>query len=70
MEKAKLFEYAIIWHPTEKQVRDEDAKAKVIVPPSTMLASSDKQVGMKASMSIPVEYKDDIDQLQIVIRPF
>lgn len=29
MSTAKLFQYAILWHPTEKQVKDEGLKSKV-----------------------------------------
>jgi hypothetical protein len=31
MANSKLFQYAILWHPTEKQVKDEGLKSKVLV---------------------------------------
>lgn len=70
MLKSKLFQYAIIWHPTEKQVKDEGAKSKLVKPLDTILATDDKSVLMTAAMSIPTEYKDQLEQVEIVVRPF
>jgi len=70
MSKSKLFQYAIIWHPTEKQVKDEGTKSKLAKELTTILATDEKAVLMTASMNIPVEYKDQLDQVEIVVRPF
>ena len=70
MKESKLFQYAIIWHPTEKQVKDDGAKSKLVKELSTILASDDKSVLMSAAMDIPAEYKDQLDQVEIVVRPF
>lgn len=70
MVRPKLFQYAVIWHPTEKQIKDEDKKSKVVVEPKIVLANDDKQAGMIAVMSIPEEFKNQLDQLDIAVRPF
>jgi hypothetical protein len=70
MSKSKLFQYAIIWHPTEKQVKDDGAKSKLVKALDTILATDDKSVLMTAAMNIPAEYKDQLDQVEIVVRPF
>jgi len=70
MTKSKLFQYAIIWHPTEKQVKDDGAKSKLVKALDTILATDDKSVLMTAAMNIPAEYKDQLDQVEIVVRPF
>ena len=70
MQKSKLFQYAIIWHPTEKQVKDDGAKSKLIKEISIILATDDKSVLMSAAMDIPADYKDQLDQVEIVVRPF
>jgi hypothetical protein len=70
MSKSKLFQYAIIWHPTEKQVKDDGAKSKLVKALDTILATDDKSVLMTAAMNIPTEYKDQLDQVEIVVRPF
>jgi hypothetical protein len=68
--KQKLFQYAILWHPTEKQVKDEGFKSKVLIEPKTILASDQNAAGMAAAMEIPSEYKGQLDQIEIAIRPF
>lgn len=68
--KSTLFQYAILWHPTEKQVKEEGAKAKVLVELTTILASDQQSVMMTAAMNIPNEYKEQLDQIDIAIRPF
>lgn len=70
MSKSKLFQYAIIWHPTEKQVKDEGAKSEIIQELTTTLAVDQQGVMMTAAMSIPAKYKDELDQIEIAIRPF
>jgi hypothetical protein len=70
MSKSKLFQYAIIWHPTEKQVKDDGTKSKLVKELTTILATDEKAVLMTASMNIPVEYKEQLDQVEIVVRPF
>ena len=70
MSKSKLFQYAIIWHPTEKQVKDDGAKSKLVKALDTILATDDKSVLMTAAMNIPAEYKEQLDQVEIVVRPF
>ncbi len=69
MSKATLYEYAIIWNPTKKQAEDGD-KAKILVKPTTALADDGSKVLMTASMAIPDQYKEDLDQIDIVVRPF
>lgn len=68
--KQKLFQYAVLWHPTEKQVKDEGLKSKVIVEPKTVLAPDQNAANMAAVMEIPLDYKNQLDQIEIAIRPF
>lgn len=69
MARGKLFEYAVVHHPVVK--KDEEPKKSVIVTDVTrVLASSDQEVGMIAARSIPEEYLDRLDQVEIIIRPF
>lgn len=70
MSKSKLFQYAIIWHPTEKQVKEDGAKSKLVKALDTILAIDEKSVLMTAAMNIPSEYKDQLEQVEIVVRPF
>lgn len=70
MTKAKLFQYVIIWNPTEKQVKEENLKPKIIVDVTDILSDNDNSVRMSAAMNIPSEYKDQLDQIDIAVRPF
>ena len=69
MSKAKLFQYAVIWNPSEAQ-EEEGKKATLIVELTTVLASNEKSIGLKAAKAIPDEYDEELDQIDIVIKPF
>lgn len=70
MNKSRLFQYAVLWHPTEKQVKEEGLKSKLLVDMTTVLAADQQSVTMSAAMAIPTEYKDQLDQIEIAVRPF
>ena len=70
---AKLFEFAVLYHP--KVVRDAlgnetQGPDKIISEPVFTLAKDDKEVAMRAARTIPEDYLDKLDQVEIVIRPF
>ena len=66
----QLFQYAVIFNPSEKQVKEESLESKLIVEMQTVLAKDQNEVTMMAAMAIPQEYKDKLSQIQIVVRPF
>jgi len=70
MSTPKLFQYAILWHPTKKQVEDESKKSCVLVQPTTILSTDSNSAAITAPMSIPQEYKDQIDQIEVCVKPF
>jgi len=69
MSKSVLFQYAIIWNPTADQAK-EGKKAKVVKDIQTILAASADKVTLLAAREIPEEYLDEMDQLDIAVRPF
>ena len=69
MEKKQLFQYAVIWHPTEKEAK-EGEESKFLVELQTVLAKDQTELAMKAAMDIPKDYKNKLSQVQIVVRPF
>lgn len=69
MARSKLFQYAILWHPTEKQEK-EGQKTTVVVEPKIILAPDLNAAGMMAAMEIPADKKGEVDQLEIAMRPF
>lgn len=70
MPNPKLFQYAILWHPTEKQIKDEGLKSKVLVEQKTILSQDQNGAAMAAAMEIPSDKKSELDQIEIVLRPF
>lgn len=70
---AKLFEYAAIYNPKptkDAQGNDTTPKSVLVISPTTVLAKSDKEVGVLAARAIPEEYTDRLEEVEIVVRPF
>lgn len=70
MDKLKLFQYAIIWHPTEMQVKDNGSKSIILVQPTILLAKDLSSAQLAAAMEIPIDKKAELDQIEIALRPF
>lgn len=69
IRKPQLFEYAVVWHPTEQQTKDGQ-KSKVIVEPKVVLAMDNNGAAIIAARAIGSEYIDQLDQVEVAIRPF
>lgn len=69
MSKMKLFQYVIIFEPTDKEIK-EGVKAKVVKDITNVLSAEEKNVAILAAREIPVEYLDKLEQINIAIRPF
>lgn len=67
MPNLKLYQYAILLHPAKD---DKKGKTKLIVEPTTVLAASDNVAQMMAVKSIPEQYADQLEDIDIAIRPF
>lgn len=65
----KLFQYAIYWLPTEKQIK-EGQKEKIIKDITSILAADDKTANILVAKQIPDEYDNQLDQVTIALRPF
>ena len=73
MAKQQIFEYAILYHPTEK--KDSDGNiikriSEVVVPMSSVLASNEKEAMMLIARMIPEKFLSDLDCIEIALRPF
>jgi hypothetical protein len=66
----QLFEYAII--KDEKLNKDGEViePAAILVEPKFVLAKDEKQMAIIASKAISDDDMDDLDRIQIVVRPF
>lgn len=69
----KLFEFAVIYVPSEAQDSTQASTAKkptILVKPDVVLAKDAESVKLKAARMIPVEFEDELHNVQIVVRPF
>ncbi len=67
--KSKLFTYALIWHPTDEEAKN-GKKSVIIKDPTHFLAKDEKTASLQVAMEIPAEYKDKLDQVEIVLSSF
>ena len=74
MAKGKLFEYAVLYHPPETKDAAgnpiENKKSILVKEPTRVVAVSEPEVAMLAAKSIPDEYNDKLEHVEIVVRPF
>lgn len=69
----KLFEYAVIfteWLSKEQINQGQKPKSVLAVDVTRILASSEQEAAMRAARDIPDQYKDQLAQCQVIIRPF
>ncbi|MHA1966571.1 MAG: hypothetical protein ACW964_02090 [Candidatus Hodarchaeales archaeon] len=64
-----MYQYAILWHPNKDEEK-KGKKSKIVVDPTTILASDERVAQMIVIKAIPEEYEDKLEQLDVAIRPF
>lgn len=69
MAKLKLFQVAILWHPSEEESKKGD-KSKLVKEPEYVLEKDEKTAAMKANISIPAEYHEKLDQIEVIVVNF
>ena len=65
----KVISVCPIWEPTVEEVK-AGKKATLIVEPKTVLCADDKSAMVLAARAIPENYLNQLDQVQVVVRPF
>jgi hypothetical protein len=68
MRKA-LYEMAILLHPTEKEAK-EGASTVILVQPQYFLAQNQGEATILASRKIPDALLNDLDRVEVAVRPF
>lgn len=66
---AKLYQYAVILHPTEKE-KEDGKSSQLVVDVKTILASDQNSAVLQAGRAIPDEFMDRLDRLEVVVRSF
>lgn len=56
--------------PTKKEIEEENALPKLIVPPVAVEARDDKDAAIKVAMDNPALKGVNRDKLLVVVRPF
>lgn len=64
--KKKLFDYVILYHQELKSGNVDT----FFISRGHVLATSDKQATLLAGRQIPEEYLQNIDQMEVIVRPF
>lgn len=73
MPKLQLFDYAVLYHhKIEKDNAGNDITkdSEVIVPSGQMLSNSMETVAKKVARMIPDKYENELNQCDIIVRPF
>ena len=73
MTKSKLYEYAVLHHPKAKKDlagNEEAVKSAILTDVTRVLAPTPDEVSILAARSIPTEYLDKLEQVEIIVRPF
>ena len=65
----KLFQYAVMLHPTEEGKKTGDT-SKIIVEVKTVLAVDQNGAVILAGRDIPSEFLDKLDRVEVAVRPF
>lgn len=71
MSKAKLFEYAILVHTDTKDAKKTgSARTKLLSEVNHIVATDEKQAAILAAREIPEQYLNNLDNVEVLIRPF
>ena len=66
MAKLHLFQVAVLLHPKN----EKKGKTKMLIDPHFLLSKNDKVAAQLAVRSIDNDYADDLDRIEILVRPF
>ena len=65
--RAKLFEYVIVWLPTEQQEK-EGQKAQIVIDLTRLLAKDITTAQTIAARAIPEQYMNQLEQIEVLFR--
>jgi len=71
--RPRFFQYAVIYHPkpTKDQIDSgERPKSVVVTDVTTVLAGSEQEVGILAARSISERYVENLEDVEVLVRPF
>lgn len=68
--KKQLFGFAILYHEPlafDQALQEVRYETKILVPSQEILATGNKEAGHIAAMSIPAEYKDKMENVEVIV---
>ena len=65
----KLFQYAILYHPLPKE-KETGAQSKIVKEITTIIAHDLNAATLIAARSIPEDYTDKMERIEVAVRPF
>ncbi len=65
----KLYEYAVILHPTDKE-REDGKTAEIVVPVTAIVAKDENEVRLIAARNIAGPALSATDRVEVAVRPF
>ncbi len=69
MSQERLYQFAVLKHPTQAE-QDRGVGSAIVVEPTHVLASSEQNALMRATLAIPPEEMKNADRLEVAVRPF
>jgi hypothetical protein len=73
MPRLQLFDYTVLYHfkhEKDNAGNDITKDSLVIVPSNQMLAPNAETVGKKVARLIDNKYENELNQCEIIVRPF
>ena len=70
---SKVFEYVVFLDEAETEpgvAKTNGNRAKVIVPVTTVVAKDAQAATLVAARSIPEEHMEELERVQVAVRPF
>jgi hypothetical protein len=64
-----LFQYAIILNPTVDEAK-AGVQPRLLKDITTKIAVNQQAAMMSAAREIPAEYEDELDRVEVAIKPF
>lgn len=70
MSKGKVYEYCLVYHPPKEDGVEQKASEMISDGIQLIMAPSSEVAQMKAVRSIPEEYVEKLDHVDVVLRAF
>ena len=67
--KLKVFEYVVVLHPTEQELK-QGKDSSLVAGPTLLLALDEEKAKVRAYRAVSTEYDDALDRLEVLVRPF